>query len=103
MRGRQSLVSLMGKVDVGASNASAAASRAGLRATDGNQTPSRKNPRRASSRGSGNRRRRRRGMPKGSPEANEQLGHIARAMSSVIARLATSLARPCGPCSPVGP
>ena len=46
MRGRRSLVSLMGKVDVGASNASAAASRAGLRATDGNQTPSRKNPRR---------------------------------------------------------
>ena len=46
MQGRRSLVSLMGKVDVGASNASAAASRAGLRATDGNQTPSRKNPRR---------------------------------------------------------
>ena len=46
MRGRQSLVSLMGKVDVGASNASAAASRAGRRATDGNHTPPRKNPRR---------------------------------------------------------
>ena len=73
MQGRRSLVSLMGKVDVGASNASAAASRAGLRATDGNQAPSRKNPRRHLRGGSGNRRRRRRGMPKGSPGANEQL------------------------------
>ena len=36
----------MGKVDVGASNASAAASRAGRRATDGIHSPPRKNPRR---------------------------------------------------------
>jgi hypothetical protein len=36
----------MGNVDVGASNASASASRAGRRATDGNHSPPRKNPRR---------------------------------------------------------